>query len=75
MDEVKLKNCPNCNNVININDKKCPYCNWIEEIKMEEKLNTGASFNNEQKKSKNNNILLCVLFIIGVLGVIFYFVI
>jgi len=75
MDDVKLKNCPNCNNVININDKKCPYCNWIEEIKTEETLNLKTNDINEQKKSKNDNMFLYVLLIIGVLGVICYFVI
>lgn len=54
MEEVKLKNCPNCGERINKNDIQCPYCKYIDD-KRYKKENDKLLNNNKNKKVKKKN--------------------
>jgi len=74
MKKIELKNCPNCNERIGVQDIECPYCKYIDDPKYKkynEKLKKN-NLKNKTKKKKNNVykqlLLIPILMYLGYLA-------
>ena len=56
MNNIKLKNCPNCQKRIGIQDIECPFCKYIDDPKYKK-------YNKNLKKNKKDNPYKIILFI------------
>ena len=54
MNEIELKNCPNCNSRIGIHDIECPYCKYIDDIKYQKHNKKLAKKKGKKKKKQKN---------------------
>jgi len=72
MENIELKNCPNCKKRIGSHDVECPYCKYIDDPKYK-KYNDKLKNNKKRKTKKNDNKYKIILFI-PIISYLIYFV-